>query len=114
MIAHGARIGAGALLAAQTGIAGSARLGRRVTMAGQSGAAGHLELGDGAVVAAKTAVLQDLPAGAFVAGIPAVDHRLWKQSQAALKRMPGLRREIRELRRRLDALESKLGPEDAS
>ena len=83
-----------------------------MTFAGQSGAAGHLELGDGVVVAAKTAVLQDLPAGAFVAGIPAVDHRLWKKSQAALKRLPDLLQEIRDLRRRLDALESKLGPEE--
>lgn len=112
MIAHGTKIGPGALLAAQSGIAGSARLGERVTFAGQSGAAGHLELGDGAVVAAKSAVFADLPAGAFVAGIPAVDHRLWKRSQALLKQLPRLRKEIRELRGRLDALEKGLASED--
>ena len=112
MIAHGTRIGPGALLAAQSGIAGSARLGERVTFAGQSGAAGHLELGDDVVVAAKSAVFEDLPAGAFVAGIPAVDHRLWKQSQAVIKRLPRLRKDIRELRERLEALERKLTQED--
>ena len=62
--------------------------------------------------AAKSAVFEDLPAGAFVAGIPAVDHRLWKQSQAVIKRLPRLRKDIRELRERLEALERKLTQED--
>lgn len=106
MVAHGVRVGPGCLLVAQAGIAGSTRLGAHVTFAGQSGAAGHLEIGDRAIVAAKTAVFEDVPAGSFVAGIPAVDHRAWKRAQAALKKLPELRREVGDLRRRLDALES--------
>jgi UDP-3-O-[3-hydroxymyristoyl] glucosamine N-acyltransferase len=108
MIAHGVRIGPGALLAAQSGISGSSRVGARATFAGQSGAAGHLELGEGVVVAAKSAVLRDLPAGAFVAGIPAVNHLQWKRSQALVQKLPGLRREIRLLERRLSRLEDRL------
>jgi UDP-3-O-[3-hydroxymyristoyl] glucosamine N-acyltransferase len=80
-------------------------VGARSVFAGQAGAAGHLEIGERAVVAAKTAVFADVPAGSFVAGIPAVDHRQWKRAQAALKKLPELRAELRELRARLEAIE---------
>lgn len=112
MIAHGVRIGRAALLAAQSGIAGSTRVGERTTWAGQSGAAGHLEIASGTVVAAKSAVLQDVPQSAFLAGIPAVDHRRWKRAQASLGRLPDLRREVRELRARVEQLERRLGEEE--
>ena len=105
MIAHGVRIGAHGLFAAQSGVAGSSRLGERVTFAGQSGAAGHLRIGDGAVVAAKSAVFDDVPAGAFVAGIPAVDHRAWKRAQAWARRVPEIRAALRALESRIEALE---------
>jgi len=112
MIAHGVQLGAGSLLAAQSGIAGSARLGPRATLAGQSGVAGHLEIGEGVIVAAKSAVFADQSDGAFVAGVPAIDHRRWKRSQAVAARLPELRREVRELRERLNALEQRFGAED--
>jgi len=105
MIAHGVRVGAGSLLAAQTGIAGSTRLGARTVWAGQSGAAGHLDVADGTVVAAKSAVLQSVVKGAFLAGIPAVDHRQWKRAQAAARKLPELRRQLRELKARVESLE---------
>jgi UDP-3-O-[3-hydroxymyristoyl] glucosamine N-acyltransferase len=106
MIAHGVQVGPGCLLVAQSGIAGSTRIGAHVTFAGQSGAAGHLDIGAGTVVAAKSAVFEDVPAGSFVAGIPAGDHRAWKRSQAATRKLPDLRREVGDLRRRLAALEA--------
>jgi UDP-3-O-[3-hydroxymyristoyl] glucosamine N-acyltransferase len=105
MLAHGVRVGPGALLAAQSGIAGSTTLGARTTFAGQAGAAGHLDIGDGCVVAAKSAVFNDLERGSFVAGIPAVDHRVWKRAQALTRRLPDLQKKLRELERRLQALE---------
>ncbi|MBI1951638.1 MAG: UDP-3-O-(3-hydroxymyristoyl)glucosamine N-acyltransferase, partial [Acidobacteria bacterium] len=89
-IGHNVSIGEGSVLVAQSGIAGSTRLGRAVILAGQAGVAGHLEIGDRAVVGAKSAALQDLAAGSFVLGHPAVDHRAWKRSQAALRRLPDL------------------------
>jgi UDP-3-O-[3-hydroxymyristoyl] glucosamine N-acyltransferase len=105
MVAHGVRVGSDCLLVAQSGVAGSSRLGRGVVLAGQAGVAGHLRLGDGAMVAAKSAVFDDVPDHAFVAGIPATDHRAWKKAQAALKRLPGLRAEVRALRQRVEKLE---------
>lgn len=112
MIAHGVSIGPDSLLAGQAGVAGSARLGARATLAGQVGVSGHLELGEGVTVAAKSAVFQDLPAGAFVAGVPAFDHARWRRSQALCKRLPELRNQLRELRTRLTALEDRLQGED--
>lgn len=112
MIAHGVRVGKSTLMAAQSGIAGSTHVGDGTTWAGQSGAAGHLEIGDGALVAAKTAVLKDLPAGAFVIGIPAVEHRSWKRERAMLNKLPELRQEIQALRSRLERLEGMLDKEE--
>ena len=108
MVAHGVRLGRGALLAAQSGIAGSTRVGDFSIFAGQAGAAGHLELGERTIVAAKSAALSDLPQGGMVAGIPAVDHRVWKRAQAAFRKLPELRKEVVDLRRRLVDLERRL------
>jgi UDP-3-O-[3-hydroxymyristoyl] glucosamine N-acyltransferase len=96
-IAHNVTIGEESILVAQSGVAGSTRLGRAVILAGQAGVAGHLEIGDRSVVGAKSAVLQDLAAGSFVVGHPAVDHREWKRSQAALRRLPELMRAVARL-----------------
>lgn len=98
-IGHNVTIGEGSVLVAQSGIAGSTRLGRAVILAGQAGVAGHLEIGDRSVVGAKSAALQDLPAGSFVLGHPAVDHRAWKRSQAALRRLPDLLHAVARLER---------------
>jgi len=51
------------------------------------------------VVGAKSAVLQDVPPGAFVVGHPAADHRDWKRSQAAFRRLPDVLRAIARLER---------------
>jgi UDP-3-O-[3-hydroxymyristoyl] glucosamine N-acyltransferase len=112
MVGHGVKLGPASLLAGQAGIAGSARLGARTTLAGQAGVAGHLDLGEGVTVAAKSAVFEDQPPAAFVAGVPAVDHRRWKRTQAAVARLPELRREVHDLRRRLESLEARLRQEN--
>jgi UDP-3-O-[3-hydroxymyristoyl] glucosamine N-acyltransferase len=101
-IGHNVVIGEGSILVAQSGIAGSTRLGRGVILAGQSGAAGHLSLGDRVVVGAKSAVLQDVPPGSFVVGHPATDHRAWKRTQAALRRLPDLLHAVARLESRRD------------
>ncbi|MHC4990940.1 MAG: UDP-3-O-(3-hydroxymyristoyl)glucosamine N-acyltransferase [Planctomycetota bacterium] len=114
MIAHGVQLGEAALMAAQTGISGSTRVGRATMWGGQSGAAGHLEIADGSVIASKSAVYGDIRKGAFVAGIPAVDHRSWKRSQAIVGRLPQMRRMLRDIERRLGELERRLSGSRAS
>jgi UDP-3-O-[3-hydroxymyristoyl] glucosamine N-acyltransferase len=113
-IAHNVRIGPGTLLVAQSGIAGSTTLGRGVVIAGQSGVAGHLRVGDGAVVAAKTAVFDDLDAGSQVGGIPAISLRAWRKAAVLQARLPEMQREIRRLRREVQALQASRADEEES
>ena len=103
-IGHNARVGRSCLLVSQTGISGSTSLGDGVVMGGQTGAAGHLTIGDGVQVGAKSAVLQDVEAGASVAGIPAIEMSAWRKQQAIARRLG-------EFRSRLLRLERRLGPE---
>ncbi len=104
-IAHGVRIGRHALLAAQSGVAGSSELADGVTLAGQSGVTGHVRVGRGSVVGAKSVVTKDIEPGRHVTGIPAVDVERWREAVVLLRRLPELREKMLELERRLAALE---------
>ena len=78
-VGHNVVLGEGCLIAAQVGFAGSVRLGRGVLVGGQAGFADHVVVGDGARIAAKSGVIGDVPAGAVVAGYPAVPrHRFFR------------------------------------
>jgi UDP-3-O-[3-hydroxymyristoyl] glucosamine N-acyltransferase len=107
-VAHGVKIGRNALLAAQSGIAGSTELGDGVILAGQAGVTGHVRLGRGAIVGAKSAVTKDVDAARHVAGIPAIDLKQWRESAVLLRRLPELRKTIVALEARLAALEDRL------
>jgi UDP-3-O-[3-hydroxymyristoyl] glucosamine N-acyltransferase len=104
-IAHNVRVGPLSIICAQTGISGSAELGTGVVLAGQVGVVGHIEIGDGVKVVAQSGIAHDVPAGATVAGAPAVDYREWLKMSAALPRLADLLKEVRELRRRVGQLE---------
>jgi len=105
-IAHNVRVGPLSILCAQVGISGSTEIGSGVVMAGQVGVVGHLSIGDGAKIAAQSGVAHDVEPGGQVSGYPAVERGLWLRQSAALKQLPELLREIRSLRRRIEALEA--------
>ncbi len=98
-IGHNSELGEGAMIAAQSGLAGSSRLGRGAVMGGQSGLADHVDVGDGAIVAAKTAVFADVPPGAAVAGIPAIALSRWRRLAAIQSKLPDLWKTLRARRR---------------
>jgi UDP-3-O-[3-hydroxymyristoyl] glucosamine N-acyltransferase len=106
-IAHNVRVGPLSIVCAQVGISGSTEVGAGVVLAGQVGIVGHVSVGDGARVAAGSGVPHDVPPGATVSGSPAVEHALWLRQSAALKQLPELLREVRELRAKVAALESR-------
>jgi UDP-3-O-[3-hydroxymyristoyl] glucosamine N-acyltransferase len=85
-IGHNVRIGERCLIVAQVGIAGSTELGESVQVGGQSGFAGHLKIGDRARVYSKSAVFEDVPAGVWVRGIPAVSQREYVRRERARKK----------------------------
>jgi UDP-3-O-[3-hydroxymyristoyl] glucosamine N-acyltransferase len=85
-VGHNADIGEGCIVAAQCGFAGSVTLGRGVLVGGQAGFADHVTVGDGARIAAKSGVIGDVPAGAVVAGYPAIPRGRWLRALARLYR----------------------------
>jgi len=104
-IGHSCTVGEDSLLCAQVGLAGSSHIGSRVILAGQAGVAGHLTIGDDVVLTAKSATSHDVPAGKVISGIPAFDNRDWLRSTAAFRRLGEMQRTIRQLEKRLAALE---------
>ena len=109
MIAHNVQIGEDAILAAQTGIAGSSRLGRGVVLGGQVGVADHITVGDGAMLAAQAGVTRDVPPGARVTGTWARPlfqaRRIW----IAQAELPEMVTRVKQLERQLAELEARLG-----
>ena len=81
-VGHNVTIGEGCIVAAQAGFAGSVTLGRGVLVGGQAGIADHVTVGDGARIAAKAGVIGDVPAGAVVAGYPAIARARWLRGVA--------------------------------
>lgn len=104
-IGHSCTVGEDTLLCAQVGLAGSSHVGSRVILAGQAGVAGHLTIGDDVVLTAKSATSHDVPAGKVISGIPAFDNRDWLRSTAAFRRLGEMQRTLRELEKRLAAIE---------
>lgn len=100
-IAHNVQVGPGSVIVAQAGVSGSTKIGRGVTIAGQAGIVGHVEIGDGAVVTAKTGVSNNVPAGQVVSGSPHRPHAEWRRIVAVTADLPGLRRRVKALERRV-------------
>ena len=106
-IGHSCTVGEDSLLCAQVGLAGSSHVGRRVILAGQAGVAGHLTIGDDAVLTAKSATSHNVAPGKVISGIPGFDNREWLRSTAAFQRLGEMHRTLRQLEKRLAALEKK-------
>lgn len=104
-IGHSCTIDEDSLLCAQVGLAGSSHIGKRVILAGQVGIAGHLTIGDDVVLTAKSATSHNVEAGKIISGIPGFDNKDWLRSTAAFRRLGETQRTIRELEKRLAALE---------
>lgn len=104
-IAHNVKVGPLAILCAQVGISGSSEVGAGTVLAGQVGLVGHIKVGSMVKVGAQSGVAQDVEDGQTVSGTPAMPHNEWLRASASLKHLNALSKEVRELRRRLEALE---------
>ena len=104
MVAHNCQIGRHNMLCSQVGVAGSTSTGDYVVMAGQVGVRDHVHIGTGAVLGAKAGVSNDVPAGNRMIGIPATPEREQKVKQAALSKLPEMRREMKKLQATVEKL----------
>jgi len=107
-IGHGCQIGSDCMFVAQVGLAGSVNVGRHVTIAGQAGVVGHLHIGDNANVCAQAGVSASVKPGETVLGAPAAPVAEARRQMMAVQRLPALRRQVRDLTRRLDAMQTQL------
>lgn len=104
MVAHNCQVGEHNLICSQVGIAGSSTTGNYVVMAGQVGIPDHVSIGHQSVIGAKSGVMRDVPDGSTMLGIPATPERDQMAKQAAFAKLPEMRRQVRDLRRRVEKL----------
>jgi UDP-3-O-[3-hydroxymyristoyl] glucosamine N-acyltransferase len=109
-IAHNVVVGPLSILASQVGISGSTKLGMGVVAWGQAGIIGHLTIGDRANIAAQAGLARDLEPGERVAGSPAVADVRWARNAAVYDRLTDMRRELRELQKKVARLEEEKKP----
>jgi len=107
-IAHNVTIGSNSIIVAQAGISGSTHIGDGVTIAGQAGLVGHITIGDGAVCAAQAGVTKSVPPKTIVSGYPARPHEEAKKLNAYISRLPELAQTIKELKKKIEDLETQL------
>lgn len=112
-IAHNVDIGEDCIIVAQSAFAGSSRIGRHCTFGGQSAVAGHLRIGDYVTIGARGGISGDLDAPHQVlSGAPVMPHKVWAKATMTLPKLPEMRKEIQQLKKRLDELEALLKEND--
>ncbi len=111
-IAHNVDIGERVVIAAQTGISGSTVIESDAIIGGQVGMGDHARVESGAVIGSKAGILPGkiVRAGVWW-GIPVQPLDQYKRLNAHMNRLPQMREEIKELRKRLSELEEKVNEE---
>ena len=104
-IGHNAQVGEDCILVSQVGISGSTVIGRHCTFGGQAATSGHLKVGDNVTIAARGGVSGDVDPNQVMAGFPLQPHREWLKTAMTMTKLPEMRRELKQLRQRLEALE---------
>ncbi|MFT5522282.1 MAG: UDP-3-O-[3-hydroxymyristoyl] glucosamine N-acyltransferase [Pirellulaceae bacterium] len=114
-IAHNVRLGKHNIICAQVGIAGSCSTGQYVVMAGQCGIKDHVHLGNQVVLGAKTGVRHDVPDNIRMFGVPGTPEREQMVRQAAVGKLPEMRKDFKKLQKQVAKLEQQINrSEDAA
>src|SRR4051794_7375050 len=113
-IAHNCDIGRHVVIAAQTGFSGGVTVGDYAVIGGQVGVGDKASIDSRAVVGSGAGILTSarVAAGEPVWGVPARPLRQHLKGLAYVGKIPDLQAELRETRRKVQALEARLsGPE---
>jgi len=111
-VAHNVVVGKHCILVAQCGIAGSTHLGNYVTIAAQTGVVGHLQIADQVLVLARSGVTKNLTTPGGYVGFPARPLMEGRRVMATQGKLPDMVEKVKELEKKLAALEAKLGGEN--
>ncbi|MFT3788875.1 MAG: UDP-3-O-(3-hydroxymyristoyl)glucosamine N-acyltransferase [Tepidisphaeraceae bacterium] len=103
-IGHNVRVGMHAILCGQAGVAGSSTLGPGVVLGAKVGVKDHVTIGPGVMAAAMSGIASDIPAKSVVGGAPAQPIKDWMREEAALRKLPEVLAELRQLRREVREL----------
>lgn len=103
-VAHNVHMGPHCVITGQVGLAGSVKLGAGVVLGGQAAVRDHVTMGDGAMGAGCSGIADDVAPKQIVSGVPAVPHRQSLREQAALRHLPAMRSELRELQDLVESL----------
>jgi UDP-3-O-[3-hydroxymyristoyl] glucosamine N-acyltransferase len=104
-VGHACTVGEDNIVCAQTGLAGSTVLERNVLLAGQVGSSGHLTVHEGAIVYAQSGIGGDVAPGTRISGSPAFAAHEWLRAVTAYPKLPEMLKTLRELKKKVDALE---------
>lgn len=98
-VGHNCRLGRCVIISGSAAVAGSVTIGDGVMIGGLSALKDHITVGAGAKLAGCSQVVDDVPPGAVWGGTPARPLREMLQQHMAVKRLPGLLREVRQFRK---------------
>lgn len=110
-IAHNVVLGEHTVISAQTGISGSCKVGSHVTMGGSVGLGDHVEIGDWAMIGAGAGFPSNkkVPGKQIYFGQPARPYAEMRKQFGAQLRAAETLDDVRTLRKKVAALEAKLG-----
>jgi UDP-3-O-[3-hydroxymyristoyl] glucosamine N-acyltransferase len=86
-IGHNCVIGRHCIIVAQSGLSGSVTIEDFVVLGPRTGIIPHIRIGKGAMLASRSTVYEDVPAGAVWGGFPARPKRQWMREVLTLKRL---------------------------
>lgn len=108
-VAHNVVISEDTVIAAQTGISGSTKIGKNCMIGGQVGFVGHIQIADRTTIGAQSGISKSLPEpGKTYFGYPAKELHQALRMEGALRQLPEVLVEIRDLKKRLEELEAQV------
>ena len=105
-VAHNVVIGENTVIAAQSGISGSTKIGKNCIIAGQVGLTGHITIADRTTIGAQSGIPKSITEpGKTYFGYPAKELQRALRTEGAIRELPELLIEIRQLQKRVEELE---------